>query len=413
MIYKKANIGDLVTLCQGFAINKKTNHHISEEPTSLHLLRIGDMKNGNFSIFVKDTIPKKFIAKEHDIIYTRTGQVGLVFRKQNGVIHNNCFTVTSKDDKILYQEFLYYVLQEKLFYEEAISRATGAAQPDLPHDAFNSIQIFLPPIDSQIRITEILNSYDNLIENNQKQIKLLEEAAQRLYKEWFVDLRFPEHEKVEVVDGVPKGWKKVALSKVIEYEIGGGWGEENATENCNSTAFVIRGTDLYGITHGDFKNIPFRYHSSNNLKSRRIKSGDIVFEVSGGSKTEGVAKTVLINQDFINNLHSDVICASFCKLVRPIENYSQYLYDTFKYLRVSGQTTAFDKKSASSIVNYRWKDFLEQQEILCPCDNIIQYYNRNAKFIYRKIISLSIMIEKLKEARDCLLPKLMSGELEV
>ena len=105
-MYKKIEIGNLVTLRQGFAINKKTNHHMSEEPTQLHLLRIGDMKDGKFSIFVKDTIPEKFIAKEDDIIYTRTGQVGLVFRKQHGVVHNNCFTVTSNDLNILQQEFL-------------------------------------------------------------------------------------------------------------------------------------------------------------------------------------------------------------------------------------------------------------------------------------------------------------------
>ena len=149
MKYEKKQIGELVSLRQGFAINKKTNHHMSEVPTQLHLLRIGDMKDGIFSVFVRDTIPEKFIAKESDIIYTRTGQVGLVFRNQHGVVHNNCFTVTSNDESILNQQFLYYALQEKSFYEEANSRATGAAQPDLPHSAFNSIEIFLPPIDSK------------------------------------------------------------------------------------------------------------------------------------------------------------------------------------------------------------------------------------------------------------------------
>ena len=162
MSYEKIEIGQLVALSQGFAINKKTNHHISDEPTNLHLLRIGDMKYGNFSIFVKNTIPEKFIAKESDIIFTITGQVGLVFRKQYGVVHNNCFTVTTIDEDILLQEFIYYALQEKSFYEEAVSRATGAAQPDLSHGAFNSIQIYLPPIESQRKITNILNAYDIL-----------------------------------------------------------------------------------------------------------------------------------------------------------------------------------------------------------------------------------------------------------
>lgn len=207
MRYEKVEVGSLVTLRQGFAINKKTSHHMSEEPTRLHLLRIGDMKEGTFSVFVKDTIPTKFIAKEDDIIYTRTGQVGLVFRRQYGVIHNNCFTVTTNNPEVLRQQFLYYALQEKSFYEEANSRATGAAQPDLPHGAFNSIQITLPPVEKQDRITDILDAYEALIDNNQRQIKLLEEAAQRLYKEWFVDLRFPGYENTPIVDGVPEGWR--------------------------------------------------------------------------------------------------------------------------------------------------------------------------------------------------------------
>lgn len=216
MIYEKRRVGDLVTLRQGFAINKNTKHYISDEPTKLHLLRIGDMKDGDYSVFVKETIPEKFIANEDDIIYTRTGQVGLVFRRQHGVVHNNCFTVSTNDDEILSQKFLYYALQEKAFCEEANSRATGAAQPDLTHGAFNSIAIILPPIEIQRRIVTIIDGYNDLIENNQKQIKLLEEAAQRLYKEWFVDLRFPGHENCKILDGVPEGWTQKKISDLGE-----------------------------------------------------------------------------------------------------------------------------------------------------------------------------------------------------
>lgn len=98
MTFNRLEIGELVTLRQGFAINKKTNYHISEKSTNLPLLRIGDMKDGAFKVFVRDTIPDKFIAKKSDVIYTRTGQVGAVFRGQLGVIHNNCFTVNTKDE---------------------------------------------------------------------------------------------------------------------------------------------------------------------------------------------------------------------------------------------------------------------------------------------------------------------------
>ncbi|WP_049691410.1 restriction endonuclease subunit S [Anaerococcus jeddahensis] len=414
MSWEKKQIGELVSLRQGFAINKKTNHHMSEEPTQLHLLRIGDMKDGNFSVFVRDTIPEKFIAEESDIIYTRTGQVGLVFRNQHGVVHNNCFTVTSNDESILNQQYLYYALQENSFYEEANSRATGAAQPDLPHSAFNSIEVYLPPIETQYKIVSVLDSYNWLIENNKEQIKLLEEAAQRIYKEWFVDLHFPGYEDVEIVDGLPEGWKNVSLRNMISFDIGGGWGEENIKEKSEKPAYVIRGTDLYGITHGDMSSIPFRYHTESNLSSRILQEGDIVFEVSGGSKTEGVARTLLITKEMLESYGSPVICASFCKLVRINElPYSQYMYDTFQFLRSSGKTTEFDKKSASSIVNYRWKDFLAQQNILVPPHSILDTYNCIAESLYHQIINHSKQIESLKNARDRLLPKLMSGEIEV
>jgi type I restriction enzyme S subunit len=249
MIFNKVSIGEVVTLRQGFAINKNTKHHMSDEPTDLHLLRIGDMKDGSYSIYVKDTIPAHFIANEDDIIYTRTGQVGLVFRKQHGVIHNNCFSVTPQNEDVLDRGFLFYVLQTKEFYEEANSKASGAAQPDLPHGAFNSISIPIPDIDIQRKISNILKSYDDLIENNQKQIKLLEEAAQRLYKEWFVDLRFPGYEKTEIIDGVPVGWKKEKLVKIADIKAGGDKPEEYSNNKTreNSIPIYANGTEKEGL----------------------------------------------------------------------------------------------------------------------------------------------------------------------
>lgn len=171
---------------------------------------------------------------------------------------------------------------------------------------------------------------------------------------------------------------------------------------------------MYGMIHGDMYGIPYRYHEMNNLNARELIDGDIIFEVSGGSKTEGVARTLLIRQSLLEAFHSPVICASFCKLIRlEGKEYVQYLYDTFKYLRDSGKTTEFDKRSASSIVNYRWKDFLSQQEVLLPCAEVLEQYNALTEILYNEIIVRSKQIEVEKKSRDRLLPKLMSGELEV
>lgn len=409
MTYEKIDVGELVTLRQGFAINKNTNHHMSDEPTDLHLLRIGDMKDGNFCIYVKDTIPDKFIAKGNDIIYTRTGQVGLVFRRQYGVVHNNCFTVNTNDESILSQDYLYYALQENVFYEEAISRATGAAQPDLPHGAFNSIKIFLPPIDNQRRIAEILDAYNDLIENNQKQIKLLEEAAQRLYKEWFVDLRFPGYEDVDIIDGVPAGWMRKTVLECLEMHIGGGWGKENIVGKNIIPGKVIRGTDINDIKNGNIDDIPLRYHTENDILKRALKSNDIVFELSNGN-INNIGRSLLVDDLMLKKCGENTICASFCKLFRPLNRtHALMLYCEIQDMQVTGRMMPYKKQGSNGINNFAFDKFLAH-ELLIPNDKAILEPLEN---IMRKISIMQNQISLLSEARERLLPKLISGQIEV
>lgn len=378
MSYCKTQIGDLVTLRQGFAINKKTNHHMSEEPTMLHLLRIGDMKDGNFSIFVRDTIPEKFIAKENDIIYTRTGQVGLVFRNQYGVVHNNCFTVTSNDEDVLSQQYLYYALQEESFYEEANSRATGAAQPDLPHGAFNSIEIFLPPVEVQRRITNILDAYNSLIDNNQKQIKLLEEAAQRLYKEWFVDLRFPGYEGMEIVDGVPEGWKKHHIDDVFHIKYGKTLPTSKITKEGKYPVYGANGVIGFYLE----KNVDDYVVL---ITSRGNGSGDVL-------RTHD-KESFVTNNSFIVKPYDHSIRLPFIH---------QLMKNTdFKNICTGSAQPQLTNNSISTLL------------VLLPsCELISQFCDIESSW-YDKIEMLLTQNRLLSQARDRLLPKLMSGEIEV
>ena len=229
-----------------------------------------------------------------------------------------------------------------------------------------------------------------------------------------LEAAFPGHETTPIIDGVPEGWNRFLLSEIIEYEIGGGWGEEEPLNKCEHPAFVIRGTDLSGILRGEIMNIPFRYHAKNNLDSRMLVDGDIIFEVSGGSKTEGVARTALISQALLTTWGKPVRCASFCPLIRTKQReHAQLLYHTFQHMRESGKTTEYDKRSASSIVNYRWKDFLSTETVLIPATDLLIKYNMLAETMYSLIVDESITIEKARACRDRLLPKLMSGEIEV
>lgn len=361
---------------------------------------------------------KRTMLEPNDILVTNSGTIGRMALVKDvpesfRTTFQKSVAIVKPDQDIVRPVYLYYSLLNCV--NQFVNQSNGSAQKNLLLGTMREFPMNIEEdFEKQDKISNVLKSYDDLIENNQKQIKLLEEAAQRLYKEWFIDLRFPGHEDVAIVDGVPEGWKQYFLSEIVGYEIGGGWGEEFVTEKCDKPAYVIRGTDLYGITHGVISEVPYRFHAASNLKSRQLIDGDIIFEVSGGSKTEGVARTTLIRNTILHFLREPIMCASFCKLVRAKEKiHSQLLFDTFQYMRASGKTGEYDKKSASSIVNYRWKDFLAQETILIPNEDLLIKYNALSENMYQLILTKSVEIEKTKEARDRLLPKLMSGEIEV
>ena len=375
MNYRQVEIGSVVTLRQGFAINKNTKHHMSEEPTNLPLLRIADMKDGSQNVFVKDTIPPHFIAKSEDIIYTRTGQVGLVFTKQFGVIHNNCFTVTPNDEAVLSRKYLYYALNNEDFYTKANNLASGAAQPDLPHGAFNSINIYLPPIDIQTRIADILSAYDDLIENNQKQIKLLEEAAQRLYKEWFVNLRFPGHENTPITDGVPQGWKKVSLGDIVPILTG--------KKDAN-----------FGTADGAY---PFFTCSQEPIKAPSYSFDTNAVILAG-------------NGDFNVKLYRGKFEAyQRTYVLSPTEE--KYLY--LLYNAVNESMAVLVKGASGSTIKFLTKGMIESIPLFIPTDKLLEQYNSYSEAVQQKIECLKSAIVKATEARDRLLPKLMSGENKI
>lgn len=386
-------------------IIESSNGQAISEPLFISQEKYDEIKNhfgvpqpGDMLLTSVGTIGVPYIVREKDYFYFKDGNLTW-FRNFSDELNS---------------KYLYFWVKSSEGQSVLNNTTIGSSQKALTIASLKGLEIPCPPAPVQKRIVEILAGYDDLIENNQKQIKLLEEAAQRLYKEWFVDLRFPGHETTPIVDGVPEGWRSLYLEEIVGYEIGGGWGEETPTEKCDYPAYVIRGTDLSGITHGSALTIPFRYHSKHNLDARTLTDGDIVFEVSGGSKTEGVARTALIRSAMLELWQYPVMCASFCKLIRAKNTkHSQVLFDAFRYMRASGKTSEYDKKSASSIVNYRWKDFLSNESILMPTDELLEIYNSIVGNMYQMIVQKSITIEKAKEARDRLLPKLMSGEIEV
>lgn len=393
--WKKCRIGDLVTLRQGFAINAKSKHYISKERTSLALLRIADMKSGAREIFIKEDIPQNFIAKKEDIIYTRTGNVGLVFRSNYGVVHNNCFTVTPNEESVLARDYLFYLLQNKDFYDKANSLARGAAQPDLPHTLFNSIEILYPSIQTQHSIATILSRYDSLIENYQKQIKLLEEAAQRLYKEWFVDLHFPGHENTLIIDGVPEGWEHRKIGDVYKTVLGG------TPSRAKSNYW---GGDIPWINSGEIN------------KLRIIQASEMITQEgydNSSTKLMPVHTTILaITGATLGQVsYTEIETCANQSVVGIIDETNQT--NEYLYLYINDNILSIVNKATGGAQQHINKDIVNDYNILIPVQNVLALFKERTTPLFKLIKDYLNSIQSLTEARDRLLPKLMNEEIKV
>lgn len=238
------------------------------------------------------------------------GKIGIASRESltNQQIHS--IVVNDKHD----YKFVYYLLQQYRPYIFCFN--SGIDTPIVPKSVFEKINVVVPDLDVQKKIAAILSAYDDLIENNKKRIQILENMAEELYKEWFVRFRFPNYENTEFEKGIPKDWNTLKMSEIVNYYIGGGWGEEEQNLDFSEEAYVIRGTDIPKFNGMKFSEKVLRFHKPSNLKSRLLQAYDLIFEVSGGSKDQLLGRNLMITPNLLNIFENKVICASFCKLIR-------------------------------------------------------------------------------------------------
>lgn len=188
------------------------------------------------------------VPQKDDIIFAReapAGNAAIIKDGQEVCLGQRTVLIRPAKEKVYPQYLVYYMLAPQQQYE-LLGTANGATVAHVNLPAIRKMPVKLPNMDMQVKVAEILSGYDDLNENNQKQIKFLEEAAQRLYKEWFMDLRFLGYEDVEIVDGIPKGWCKKTVGEILSFYGNGGWGKEGPIGKNEHPGKVIRGTDIEG-----------------------------------------------------------------------------------------------------------------------------------------------------------------------
>lgn len=336
---------------------------------------------------------------ENTVLLSSRAPVGYLAIAKNLISTNQGFKSLICNKEIADYNFIYYLLVNNR--DLLISRAGGATFGELSAKRLSEIQFNIPPLPTQRKIASILSAYDDLIENNLKRIKLLEEMAQLHYKELMQELNYAKTKREEYI------------KDCLSFYIGGGWGEEEYKEKFTESAFVIRGTDIPDVRKGDIKNVPFRYHKEPNLASRKLKAGDIIFEVSNG-QINNIGRTVLVSQKLIDQFNKPVMCASFAKLIRVNEKVTpEFFYLYLNESQENGLLYQYKSNSANGINNFAFETFIDEVKILLPKENDLKTFTEKVKPIFTLIATIGEQNSKLREARDILLPRLMSGEVEV
>ena len=309
---------------------------------------------------------------------------------------NQHVAIVRPDPAILDYSFLNYYLASPYMqaYMLGLSVGKGASRNAMTKDMIANYEVPCPALEIQHHIASILSAYDNLIDNYRRQIKLLEEAAQRLYKEWFVDLRFPGHEHTKIVDGVPEGWKKNSIDSTIE--LLSGYAFKSSEFNNKGTYKIVT---IKNVKDGQFDgdNVSRIIEIPPKMpKYCRLTDGDILISLTGnvGRVCIVQGENYLLNQR-VAKVKSDIPAYTYC-LFR-----SKAMFNEMNNL---ANGAAQQNLSPIRVGNI---------QILFPTDIFIQKFEAMVRPIISKINLLNKEINLLAQARDRLLPRLMSGEIEV
>ena len=324
-------------------------------------------------------LDEKRKAKPNDIIYSVVGSFGkpILIKDEPEFVFQRHIAILKPKKDVVDPYFLFYTMLSRDFFMQADSVAVGAAQRTISLTALRNMNVALPELHKQRTISTILSRYDSLIENYQKQIKLLEEAAQRLYKEWFVDLRFPGYENTPVVDGVPEGWEKKKLGEVSEFRRGK---TITKKDTIDGNIPVIAG----GLEPAYYCN---KYNTSNR-----------VITISGSGANAGFTR-----------MYYENVWASDCSYVDSAS--TEYIHFTYCFLLSNKK--AIDNMQKGSAQPHVYAKDINRLDVVVPDLSILDRFEFQASSIFDKIKNAVNQIKKLTEARDRLLPKLMSGEIEV
>lgn len=358
----------------------------------------------------------KYCSQEGDVIFSRVGSVdrcSYVSKEYSGwLFSGRCLRVRPRSG--INPEYLYYFLTNEGTKQYIRNIAVGATMPSINTKLLNEVPITIPSLDDQRRIASVLSSLDRKIELNNKINADLEEMAQAIFKNWFVD--FEPFKNGKFVDSelgmIPEGWKVGSYSEMIDSLISGDWGKEKPQGNYTHEVACVRGCDFQDINNGVRGKTPQRYILEKNYQVKHLKDKDILVEISGGTATVSTGRTSLVTEELLKKYNHDIVCTNFCKVLRPLSQFSSYVYYSWKYKYDNDIMFGYEN-GTSGIKNFAIKDFIEKEPVLIPKEQDIVEFQKIIDNLQKQKQIKGTENTTLSLLRDTLLPRLMSGELEV
>ena len=357
-----------------------------------------DLTEANFVSPEKFDKIKKGQLQRFDIVMTTRGSIGKVALfdcdPPKGLI-NAQMLILRADDEIINRKFLFYQTCSDDFQTRLKNFASGSAQPQIPIIDLKEVEIAVPPLPTQRKIAAVFSAYDDLIENNTRRIKILEEMASTIYREWFIEFRFPGHEQVEMVESelglIPQGWEVGKLGDLAE----------SVRRNIKPSD-INQETPYFGLEHLPRKSIALsNWDTVGSINSAKLafKKGEILFgKIRPYFHKVGVAPL-------------DGICSSDAIVIRPKRNecfattLSCVSSEHFiEYATMTSQGTKMPRADWKVLVKY---------PVVIPSEQITQRFSSFVRDVVDKIQNLIFQNINLRLTRDLLLPKLISGEIDV
>lgn len=310
--------------------------------------------------------------------------------------------------------WLYYYLTSPDGKAQLKSIRAGSSQPYISLGALRDLIIPVPSTEKIKKIVSLLSSLDRKIELNNKINADLEEMAQAIFKNWFVD--FEPFKNGKFVDSelgmIPEGWKVGSYSEMIESLISGDWGKDNPQGNYTHEVACVRGCDFQDINNGVRGKTPQRYILEQNYQAKHLKDKDILVEISGGTATVSTGRTSLVTEELLKKYKHDIVCTNFCKVLRPLSQFSSYVYYSWKYKYDNDIMFGYEN-GTSGIKNFAIKDFIEKEPVLIPKEQDIVEFQKIIDNLQKQKQIKGTENTTLSLLRDTLLPRLMSGEIEI